>query len=208
MFSPTRLVIATLLTFALAACGAPAPSPSPVDPAVAFQGTTSSAVAALIAAGFSCIPDRASPQSGSGVTPSPVHSRNCQKNAPADPAVTPGGTFVTLYALANNGSIVGITILTWEAGAAGTSSSVVETILPLVSPPTALAAIQKMLTDPKTPTNGTPFQMTTPALGQVLVQSTSEGRLAIELWGPALLASFDPTGEPITGPPGGATEQP
>lgn len=189
MTSTARLGATALLglALALAACSPaaarPAPTASAAVSAVAFQGTIQAAAGALAADGFSCDPDLASPRPSHGTALDMVYTKACRK-----PAAGGQGTFLVLYGLRTDGSIVGIDILTDQAGTAGASSPAVENALALVFPATAAAVVQKVIGDTMA-SDGSAVQVTATVQVRNLTHRSPNGALNVAVWGPEVVAA-------------------
>ena len=184
MIAKLRLTTIALLCLGLAACSSPPPNslvtmatPLPL----AFQGTISSAAAALTGAGFSCNPD-VSPRPSMGTPLDLIETKPCQK-----PVANGQGTFLTLYGRTNDGTIVGLDIMTDQAGPTGAASPEVRAALVVVFPVAAVSVVQNALADPRA--NGAPIQLTPAVRVRNLSRPSPNGLLNLEIWGPAVVAA-------------------
>ena len=169
--------------FVLTGCTSPAASATgrPFD----FRGTVNEAVGRFESDGFGC--DVNAPANASLRLPSPVgqlYTASCRKRPPTGQTQ---GTFVTLYGLITDQSVVGIDILSDGLGSDPPSSPVVSAALASVFAPDDAAAVvsaigSRRATDP----------MWTAVSPQVSVHTEAAPLLfQIWVWGPAVKAAHN-----------------
>ena len=202
---PARLVASAVmlgLAAALGACSPQATAPSaPATAApVAFSATVAPVVAALTARGFACdpAPDPSAPARTFGTAMDKVMTRICRK-----PANDSGqGTFVYLYMLrADMSTVVGIDLLSDQAGPAGVSSPEVSGVIGLVFSAQDAAAVEEALAastaaasrpDSAAPTYGPVASVGAwMTVGSVSVESVPQPMAPVNLsiWGPEVVAA-------------------
>ena len=169
--------------FVLAGCANPAPSAPP--PPIDFRGTMTDAVVNFEADGFIC--EVNSPANASSGLPPAVFAlftASCRKE-PAAGQVQ--GTFLTLYGLTADRSVVGMDIQSDALGSEPASSSVVSGALGNIFSPDGAAAVGSAIGS-----RGAADPTWTTVSARVSVR-TEAGPLLFEIsvWGPAVTAAHE-----------------